>query len=150
MRDHSPSFDLITFHPTFVLGRSLVQSGTTGIDGINAWLWSSLQSEKPQFASICVHVTDVADAHIKALQRDVPSGTAFLLSGPAFGWNDVVQFVKRDYEGEIDVKLVGPFAEPPIADTKRAERLLGMTWKSMEQIVGDVLDQQLEFKRSSL
>lgn len=150
MRTHSPSFDLITMHPTFVLGRSLVQMSAAGIDGINAWLWSSLNSKKAQFASLCVHVRDVAEAHVKALQRDVPSGTAFLLSGPSFGWDDVVKFVKSEYEGKIDVNLIGPFSEPPVADASKAERLLGMTWRSMEEIVGDVLDQQLDFKKSSL
>ena len=127
-----------------------MQISAVGIDGINAWLWSSLNSKKIQFASLFVHVMDVAEAHVKALQRDVPSGTAFLLSGPSIRWDDVVKFVKSEYEGKIDVNLAGPFSEPPVADTSKAERLLGMTWRSMEEIVRDVLDQQLEFRKPCL
>jgi nucleoside-diphosphate-sugar epimerase len=149
LKEHKPAFTLATLHPTFVLGRSLLQRQARDIDGINAWLWSSLHSKTALFASLCVHVRDVAESYLRILEKDVPSGTGFLLSGPKFGWEDAVRFVKETYP-QVDVCLTGPFIEPPVTDTKRAEEELGMRWSGMEEIVGDVVQQQLEFRTGTV
>lgn len=66
MKENKPDFSLVTIHPTFVLGHSLVQKSAADIGGINALFWSTLQAEKPQFPPMVVDVRDVADAHLKA------------------------------------------------------------------------------------
>jgi nucleoside-diphosphate-sugar epimerase len=144
LRTHKPLFKLTTLHPTFVLGRSLLQRHAKDIDGINAWLWNSLHSEKPLFTTLCVHVRDVAEAHLHILERDIPSGSSFLLSGPKFTWDDAVDFVKQKYP-QVEVRLTGPFTDPPVADTRLAEEVLRMRPRGMVEIVGDVVQQQLEF-----
>lgn len=149
MYTHQPTFTLSTLHPTFVIGHSLVQRRAEEIDGINAWFWNSLRQSTPLFPSTCVDVRDVAEAHIKVLESDVRSGTAFLLSGPSFGWDDVVDFVQEEYDGDVEVKLKGPFAKPIIADTTRAERILGIEWRSMEDMIRSVVDQQLGLLKSN-
>ncbi|KAL2214859.1 dihydroflavonal-4-reductase [Thermoascus aurantiacus ATCC 26904] len=82
LKKNRPNYILITFHPTFVLGESLVQQSAEDIDGINALFWQSLFSEKPRISTAWVHVQDVADAHVKALEVPVESGKEFLLSAP--------------------------------------------------------------------
>jgi nucleoside-diphosphate-sugar epimerase len=149
LKSRTLNFDLITFHPTFVLGPSLVQTSAQEISGINAWLWNSLQSEKPLFPALCVHVQDVAEAHIRALSMPLSSGTALLLSGRPFTWTDVVGYVKDNFK-EIDVKLKPPFEDQPWVDTSQADNTLAIKWRSMEDIVGSVLKQQLDFQKTGL
>src|ERR1700712_910846 len=68
LAQNNPQYTLITLHPTFVLGKSLVQETAGDIDGINALFWLSLFSEKPHIPTAWVHVLDVAEAHIKVLE----------------------------------------------------------------------------------
>ncbi|CAD0028972.1 unnamed protein product [Aureobasidium pullulans] len=80
-KTHKPHYTLVTLHPSFVLGRSLVQHSAEEIDGINAFLWQSLQLETPFFPPAWVHVKDVAEAHLKILELDIATGEEFVLSG---------------------------------------------------------------------
>lgn len=146
VKEHQPHFSLITLHPTFVVGPSLIQTSAEDADAINSWLWASLHSEKPLLSTLWVDVRDVADAHIKAL--DAPIGGAvseFLLNGPKFTWDDVIEYVKTKYP-QLDVKLQPPFDKNPSVETPGAENVLGIKWRGFEEMAGSVLDQQLSFR----
>jgi nucleoside-diphosphate-sugar epimerase len=114
-------------------------------------LWGSLHSPKPFIPIVAVDVRDVAAGHIKAL--DVKIGSTreveeFITSaGPKEGWTwgGVADFVKEKYPA-IDVKLEGPFEEPPKVDTTKAQKVLGIQWKSMQETIGSFLDQQVELR----
>ncbi|KAJ5248827.1 NAD(P)-binding protein [Penicillium chermesinum] len=148
---NNPHFAVLTLHPVFVLGDSLIQETADQIGGINAWLWDSAITGTPRLGNIWVHVRDVADAHVKALEKDIPSGTEFILSAPGISWDKAASFIKEKFP-EVESKL-----EPPInfnwsVETKAADELLGMKWRSQETILEDVFNQQLflQGKRSSL
>ncbi|KAH8655772.1 hypothetical protein BX600DRAFT_515465 [Xylariales sp. PMI_506] len=155
--EHRPTFATASFHPTFVLGPSLVQATAGDISGMNALFWVSLQSDQPKIPPTCVDVRDVAKAFVRALERDLSAGSSssssnnsstgpeYILSGQVFTWDDVVKFVKRDYPN-IDVKLNPPFHQRMVADTSRAEKDLGLEWRSMEDLIGSVVDQQLKLQ----
>jgi len=143
-KTHKPHYTLVTLHPSFVLGRSLVQHSAEEIDGINAFLWQSLQLETPFFPPAWVHVKDVAEAHLKVLELDIASGEEFVLSGHPFTWDDVATFVREKYP-EVNTKLQGPFDPSITVDSSKAQKTLGFKWRTMEDMLVDVIEQQLSF-----
>ncbi|KAF2164201.1 hypothetical protein M409DRAFT_25544 [Zasmidium cellare ATCC 36951] len=147
-----PLFKLITFHPTFVLGDSLIQRTFKELDGMNAQLWNSLPSEEPLIPSAFVHVRDVAQAHVAALRnRDsLNTGTEYILSTQPFGWDRVADVVKAEFP-QIDVRLrKGPFSQDDWhVDTTLADRDLQIKWRSGEDMVRNVLNQQLALKQKA-
>jgi nucleoside-diphosphate-sugar epimerase len=146
VRTNKPSFGLVTLHPSFVFGRNITQTSAEGLDGTNAMLWGCLHSPKPFIPLSAVDVRDVASAHLKALEVETGAGNEveeFILSaGPKenWTWEQVAEFVRSKYPA-LGVKLEGPFEEPPKVDTQKAETVLGIRWKRMEDTVGSFLDQ---------
>ncbi|KAE8386101.1 hypothetical protein ETB97_009392 [Aspergillus alliaceus] len=139
---NTPHFDLITLHPVFVYGRSLIQESAEQLDGSNGGLFQSLFSEipsSPQFQG--VHIDDVADAHVRALGEGVKGFRAFLLADEARPWGDVKDFLDREYPGR-GFKLQGARTVGYRVDASRAKRELRMEFQGMEKMVGDVLEQQ--------
>ncbi|KAJ4352688.1 hypothetical protein N0V95_004013 [Ascochyta clinopodiicola] len=148
---NNPSFHTITLHPSFVFGHNLTQTSADALDGTNAMLWGCLHSPKPFIPMTSVDVRDVAAAHLKALEvqvgRTADVEEFMITAGPKqhWTWGEVAEFVREKYPS-LDVKLEGPFEEPPKVDTSRAEEILGMKWRSMEDTVGSFLDQQMELR----
>lgn len=94
-----------------------------------------------------VHVQDVAEAHVRALDESVADGERFLLAGEKASWSDVAAIVEREYpdcEAKIGSGLAG---DSWAVDTTKAEKELGMKWRSLDVIVKEVMDQQLGFRR---
>jgi nucleoside-diphosphate-sugar epimerase len=145
MKDNKPKFSLVTLHPTFVLGYSLIQKSAEDIGGINALFWSSLQADKPQFPPIVVDVRDVANAHLKAATVSTEDQTTeFLLSANETSWDQIVSFIGSEFPG-IEIGWTPPFGEVSKVDTSRAEKVLGMKWCSTEDIFRSTVSQQLAF-----
>ncbi|KAJ6031881.1 dihydroflavonal-4-reductase [Penicillium herquei] len=138
-------YNLITFHPTFVLGDSMIQQGAEDISGMNAIFWMSLFSEKPRLPNAWVHVRDVADAHVKALKNDIETGREFILSRPVISWDTVVSYVGKKYPA-LGCKLQGPFQGGWTVDTTAADQTLALKWRSESTIIDDVIKQQLGFR----
>jgi nucleoside-diphosphate-sugar epimerase len=145
IRDHDVNYSLITFHPSFVLGHSLIQRSVEDIDAMNGLLLQSIQSKTPLMPPIIVDVTDVAEAHLRALDPSLPTGTEFLLTGAPATWHDIVNYVKTHFK-QFDIQLASPFPEYPTVDASRATTLLGMKWKPLNETIRSVLSQQLSFK----
>lgn len=119
---------------------------------MNSQLWQSLSSEEPLIPSAFVHVRDVAQAHIAALQnfKSLQTGTEYILSTQPFAWDNVAKVVKSEYP-QIDVKLKkGPWPQDDWhVDTTPADRDLRIKWRSGEDMVIDVLNQQVSLKRKA-
>jgi len=142
---NNPHYNLTTFHPTFVLGYSLIQKTPESIDGINGLFWKSLFSKKPMVPQGgWVHVLDIADAHVKSLEASTESGTEFLLSGPNLSWDDAVKFIKNIYP-RLGCKLEPPFEKGWVVDVTKANQVLKLKWRSQETVIQDVINQQLAF-----
>lgn len=142
IRNKKANFSLITLHPAFVFGHNLLQT-TERIDGSNRLLFGTIMTGKPLGNITAVHIKDVAEAHVKALDSAVLGGSKFLLAGPKASWSDVARIVKRNYPGSGSKITEDIPGESWPVDTTEAERVLGMKWRSLEQIVRDVMDQQL-------
>jgi len=150
MQEHKSSFALRTLHPTFVLGPSLIQKTEEDLSGPNYMLMGSLGSKSPFFAPGIVHVHDVASAMLATIDAKLETNAEeFIITGDETTWDDIVAFVKSTYP-QVTVNLVPPFERSFKTDTGKAERLLGARWKSMQEIVGSVLDQQLKFRNENV
>lgn len=92
-----------------------------------------------------VHIKDVAEAHIKALDPKIPNGAKYLLNSIQTTWKDVAQIVHRDYPNagaKISVEAEG--GAMPL-DSSKAEQELGIKWRPLEQMIHELMDQQLGF-----
>lgn len=139
-----PHYSLVSIHPTYVIGHNLVQSSSEDL-GSNGILWGPIMTGTLNGPSFGVHIEDVAEAHIKALDPSIPNGAKYLLDGEQTTWKKVAQIVHGDYPNagaKISVEAEG--GAPPV-DTSKAEQDLGMKWRSWEQMIHEVMDQQLGF-----
>ena len=146
----TPPFSLITLHPSWVFGRNLTQASAAGLDGTNAMLWRSLTNEKPTIPMAAVDVRDVAAAHIKALDVNANKGQVeefILCAGEKEGWTweKVAELVRRKY-AFVGVKLEEQSGGVPSVNTSRAQNMLGIKWRSMEDTIGSFLEQQSELR----
>jgi nucleoside-diphosphate-sugar epimerase len=139
-----PHYSLVSIHPTFVIGHNLVQSSADEL-GSNGVLWGPIMTGTPGAQSFGVHVEDVAEAHIKALDPSIPNGAKYLLDGERTTWKEVAQIVHRDYPNAgAKIRLEAEGGAPPV-DTSKAEQELGMKWRSWDQMIHELMDQQLDF-----
>lgn len=89
---------------------------------------------------------DVAEATLATVTAKMErSGEEFIISGPKISWDDVVSYIKTAYP-TWPVSFQPPVDKPFDVDTSKAERGLGMKWRSMEEIVSGILNQQLELR----
>jgi len=148
---NKPHFVVVTLHPSFVIGRNLNQTSPDGVDGTNAMLWGSLYSETPIIPALGVDVRDVARAHVRALDAKFEGKNGvqeFIISATekeGWSWTNIVKFVKKKYPS-FGTKLEGPFVASPSIETSRAEEILGLKWKTMEDTIADFLDHQVELR----
>ncbi|KAJ6115329.1 NAD(P)-binding protein [Penicillium sp. IBT 16267x] len=149
-KTNQPHYSLVTLHPAFVFGRNLVQVSAEEIRaGSNGLLWRGVMEGAPAggIALMGVYIQDVAEAHIKALDPKIKDGSKYLLAAKPATWNDVARIVQNVYPN-IGAKLTeGSEGASTPTDMFKAEKELGMQWRSWEEIVRSVVDQQLGFLR---
>jgi nucleoside-diphosphate-sugar epimerase len=144
VKDKKPHFSVVTINPTFVWGYNITQT-TPDIQGTNRMLWFAIKAAVIPGFNNFVNVHDVADAHLKALDESVEGNQEFLVSAPNFGWGQVKEFVDKKWPGLSALKgseVSGAWN----LDTGKAERKLGMKWRSLEETVTEVVEQQLGFE----
>ncbi|KAB2581331.1 putative 3-beta hydroxysteroid dehydrogenase isomerase family protein [Lasiodiplodia theobromae] len=143
-----PHYDIVSLHPTFIFGRHLLQTSPEEMTGSRAMLWGSLKSPNQLIPMLNhIHVTDVAQAHVKALNPSITGYQKFILSAePGFpDWNEVLQFVKQRYPNEQWGNAPSPGKRN--IDVKKAEQVLGMVWIDWKQQVIDTVEPQLDLIR---
>ncbi|KAE8321375.1 NAD(P)-binding protein [Aspergillus sergii] len=145
-KTEKPHYSLVTLHPSFVFGHNYVQSSAEEVQaGSNGILWGSVMGGVPMAAITGVHIQDVAQAHIKALDPKIKDGSKYLISGPPTTWKEIARIVHTAYPN-VGAKITeqAEGASLPV-DTSKAENELGIHWRSWEGIVRSVMDQQLGF-----
>ncbi|PLB47449.1 flavonol reductase [Aspergillus steynii IBT 23096] len=148
VQTHQPPFDVVTLHPVFVFGRSLVQETAAELGGTNGMLFQTLVAEKPLMSQyLGVHVLDVADAHVRVLGDDVKGFESFLLSSDGRNWAEVQGFVRREFpKFPLGWSGVEEKKRRYSVDAAKARRELGINFLGMERQVGDLLKQQMELR----
>jgi len=141
------SFAVVTLHPSIVVGRHLLQPSPVDPGSSNAHIWDSLFAPEALLPMAGVDVRDVARAHLLALklandELGVNGQVAeFVISASDWTWRGIIDFVKRKYPWlNITLKDGPSFSVVP----KKAETVLGINWRSLEDAVGELVDQQIE------
>ncbi|TQS34240.1 hypothetical protein Golomagni_05384, partial [Golovinomyces magnicellulatus] len=101
IKEKQPTFDVINIMPVYVVGRdetvtepSNIGKGTNGI-AVGPLFGHPLTSS---VRGLSVHVDDVADMHVRALDLSIPGGQDFLATGAdseSINWADAIDLVKR-------------------------------------------------------
>lgn len=145
-----PAFSLVTMHPAFVLGRSeLAGSAEELWAGTNRFALDIAVGKKFDAvrAGACVHVDDVARAHVLVLDKSGEGSRAFVLSTPV-RWDDVVGVVEREFRDALEkgVLSTGGGQGTAVLDIRGndAEAVLGFQYLSFEEQVKSVLGQYVE------
>ena len=141
-----PAFPVINILPTFVVGRNeLATTPDTVNAGSNRLALINVLGGNDPAGRVCntVHVDDVAEIHVKALQSSVEGNQNFLATSSDsqnVAWDDALEIVKKHFPAEVQsgllpctgsVKSIGRRV-----DTTPAEKTFGIKWKSFEdQIV---------------
>lgn len=145
-----PQYAIVTLHPAFVYGHNLVQTTADGVQrSSNRSLWNFIMGGDSTGLMAGVHIHNVAEAHIKALDPKIVDGSKYLLASSKTSGSEfvrIVQSVYRDCGAKITEDAQCMFL--PV-DTTKAETELGIKWCSFETMVRDVMDQQLGFRRDA-
>lgn len=145
-KTENPQYSLVTLHPSFVFGHNLVQSSAEEVqEGSNGILWGSVMGGVSIASITGVHIQDVAQAHIQALDPKIKDGSKYLISGPPTTWKEIARIVHTAYPN-VGAKIMeqAEGASLPV-DTTKAENELEIYWQPWEEIVQSVMDQQLGF-----
>ncbi|KAL4253690.1 NAD(P)-binding domain superfamily protein [Abortiporus biennis] len=144
-------WDLVTLNPPFVFGPTLHEVGSASSLNTSAldWYESVLeQTGKDDNAlatggSCYIDVRDLALAHVYALEKEAAAGNRFIISAGTFKWQDFVNAARKyttgvsagnqSYKPEDAVHLIK-------YDTSKAEKVLGMTYVSLEETTKAILD----------
>uniref|UniRef100_L2FKN5 3-beta hydroxysteroid dehydrogenase n=1 Tax=Colletotrichum fructicola (strain Nara gc5) TaxID=1213859 RepID=L2FKN5_COLFN len=147
-----PNFDVVHFHPSFVLGRNDVATNTNeAIKGTNAVVLATLLGKKwgCAFAGATVHVDDVARAHVQALLPTIPGNRSYILSTKA-RWNDAKLIAKRSFPEAVQRKLIsssGSVGTTPIEfDASATEEIFGFELQGFEEQIRSVVGHFLELR----
>ncbi|KAJ5718874.1 NAD-dependent epimerase/dehydratase [Penicillium malachiteum] len=152
-KNENPHYGLVVLYPGYTFGYNPMQMTAEDVkNSSNGGFWEAIM-ESTQNASLnCVHIDDVVDAHLMALDGKVLDGSKYLLAPNKATWKEVADIVHRDYPssgskitGDMKGEACVPFVQ---IDCSKSEVDLGLRWRSMEQMVHDVMDQQLGMRCS--
>jgi nucleoside-diphosphate-sugar epimerase len=153
MEENKPSFDVIHIHPTLVIGwnelNTTVKEMNVGSNVVALKPLLGLQGNRKMVFG-CVHIDDVATAHIKSLDPIVKGNQSFLLALPKLTghWGDVIGISERLFPGiEDKFPLNGSTPSKTILyDSSKAERELGIVFKPLEEQVRSLVAHLIEIK----
>ncbi|KAH7309799.1 3-beta hydroxysteroid dehydrogenase/isomerase family protein [Stachybotrys elegans] len=144
---NKPGFSVLTFHPVFVIGPSLIQQSAKEIDAVNGGLLQTLRTGNIVFHHpVFVDVRDVAEAMVKAVDGPASPGQEFILHGERTTYDDVAAAAQALYP-EQGFQLKAPVSGNPVVlntETKGAENL-GIKFRPFKEVLQAFIDQQLSF-----
>ncbi|GAA5897505.1 hypothetical protein JCM5296_001145 [Sporobolomyces johnsonii] len=148
-----PQFTVTTILPVYVLGAS--PQPLESLDDLSvsaSWIRAFFDADSVPKAPIhaTVDIADVAAAHVAALERPAAAGNRYLVAAPGDVTGSIVARLLR----ELFPHQAGRFPDPGEGvevgedeaerwrwDTTRAERDLGMRWKSLKETVREAAEQ---------
>ena len=154
---NKPSFDVVNVMPSLIVGRD--DTATTPADAIrgsNGFVLGPLVSGKPlgfPVIGVSVHVENIAKMHVDGLNKTVPAGDylAASHSHEDVQWSIVPAVVKKHFpeavkEGifKVDDPSIVMESIRNIPDSTKAQKAFGMTFRSREEQIVDILEHYLE------
>ncbi|KZO94382.1 NAD-P-binding protein [Calocera viscosa TUFC12733] len=135
-------WDLVTLTPPFMFGPMLLDT----VNYTSNFLYGQILKNWPpnqvgQFAGFWIDVRDVACAHLLALQKEKAGGERVLIAAGAFAWQDVYDSMHA-VQSTIPMPRGSPGVKRGamnIADTSKATRLLGLTYRALGEAARDTI-----------
>lgn len=135
-----PSFDIITLLIAYVLGDVLVKKDNKP-SGTNALLWGILKNgAQGGMMEQTVHVRDVADAHVRALNASVKGNQRFIIANDPMKFNNAFEFVKKEFPNET-WNFGSTVSTNVTYDNRRAKDVLGIKLRSFKSTILDTVRQ---------
>ncbi|KAI9776644.1 MAG: hypothetical protein M1839_009450 [Geoglossum umbratile] len=155
----APGFSIVRILPSFVVGRNeLVTSKSDFISGSNAVVFGPLVGDKVDQPTpgISVHLEDVANAHVQALDPRVANGENFILSsdGPAgIVFDDIIKISERLFPDAVKSGVLPLGGTRPTIrmnlDTRKTEETFGWKHKSFEEQVAEMVGHWVELNAAA-
>lgn len=150
----SPSFDIISIMPSFIVGKNElitdlkdITKGTNG-PALQVLLGIEAANANP---STTVFVNDVADIEVRALDPKIAGNQKFLVSSGGIKgttWNDVIEITKKNFPEAIKKSIFALNGSQPTKSTKvdssRTEEVFSIKLASYEKQVKSVVEHYLE------
>ena len=154
MATHTPSFDVVHLHPSFVEGRNDLALHTREVlKGTNAIILSIAIGKQFDHSTMgtTVHLEDVARVHVQALDEVVPGNTSYILSQNT-EWDEVTEIVSRNFPDAIKKGLLPNIGDAPthpvFVDASLTEDVFGFRHMGLEEQVMSVVGHYLELRRT--
>jgi nucleoside-diphosphate-sugar epimerase len=143
VRGNKPNVSVITFHPSFVIGPSVLQKKRSEAAPLNDTFFKVIVSGNVTIPPLFADVRDVSQAFITAINVDVRDGQEIIIMGPEVGWSTIARVAEALYpDGTVGLKSTVPTPDPVSVDRNSFENILGLEWTSTEELVRGVMDQQ--------
>ncbi|KAJ7590474.1 D-lactaldehyde dehydrogenase [Mycena floridula] len=146
-------WDLVVLNPPFIFGPAAHEVTSLATLNLSLQQFFSIvvlgeMTAQLSVGNSWVDVRDVAEAHILALEKEAAGGERFIISaGPNF-WQDFIDVATSLDPSPIPSRKLGkgipgagsnPEANERRYSNKKSVRVLGITYRSMEEMVRDTL-----------
>jgi hypothetical protein len=141
-----------------VLGRDdLVTSAADIVKGTNAMVLGPLlgKSSADPSPGSSVHLDDVAEIHVRALQHNIPGNTNYIATANAptgIQWADALALVKREFADACEKGLFTvngaeePKTLPSSVGSSLTEKTFGIKFKGFDEQVRSLAEHYLELR----
>ncbi|KAK0716150.1 hypothetical protein B0H67DRAFT_487828 [Lasiosphaeris hirsuta] len=151
VRDNDVGFDAISILPSWIFGRDelVADAAAMRVGSTNSVLLGVLLGGTNDLAygGNAVKGTDVAAAHVRALNPAVKGNQAFVVN-TTMVWEEAIAIAKKHRpEAFADGRLKDNGKQPTMAlkwDVSKSEKILGIKFASFESMVKEVVDQYLD------
>lgn len=93
-----PQYALVSMYPGFMYSPNIVQTSPAGImRGSNSGLWGFVMASTPTGLLAAVHIQDLIEAHIRALDPKIVDVSKYLLVEESTTVPKISRFVKKHY-----------------------------------------------------
>jgi len=147
VREHKAQFDIVAINPTFVFGPAIHKiDNPEELNTSVAFIYKLLSGETKQVSPTLpsqgfVDVRDVAKAHVESMEREEAGGQRFLTTSDMFGWQEVVDILRKAFperKGKIVEGNPGEdYKTKHRISNEQAEKVLGISFIPLEKSILD-------------
>ncbi|KZV77838.1 NAD(P)-binding protein, partial [Exidia glandulosa HHB12029] len=162
VKTEKPNFDLVTLCPPMVFGPIIndqtLASLNTSNQRINGYLSGQLTAVAPTGVHLWIDVRDLALAHVRALTVPEAGGNRFFtLADGIYTNQDICDILRKHFpeikhrvpEGKPGAGLGLKEGEYFVGDNSKSKKILGLTYRGLEESVVDTAKSILELEKKS-